>query len=571
VGTVEKRWVFASREPALEARLARDLRVSAVTAQLLVARGVRDLTTARDFLRPALDTLPDPMAIDSMPRACERIERALRANERIAIHGDYDVDGMTGSAILWKYFALLGRKVDVHIPHRVRDGYGLSGASVERFAAEGVKLLITVDCGTNSAVEIARAAELGMDVIVVDHHEAPGALPPAAAIINPKAPGSTYPFRGLCSAGLAFKLTWALAGRGAGVRRGDAFQQFLLDAMAYVALGTVADVSPLTGENRVFVRYGLDALRASRSPGLRALVEKARLEDRPLDAEAISFRLAPRLNALGRLGTAQDAFELLTTDDPARIAEITALLESSNRARRDIEDRIYEDACTRVNGEAVIVLSDPRWHVGVVGIVAARLVETFSRPAFVLSEEDGVARGSARSVDGFALHEAIAACREHVVTGGGHARAAGVTVRAEQVARFRDAVNTYAASRLPGEAPAPGLRVDDEVPLGAITRGTVREMGLLAPHGEGNPTPVLVASHVRPAGEPRLMGKRNTHLSFHVSQNGGAALRAVAFDGAAWLPRVRESKTVSLAFTPQINAWNGREEVELLVHDLKPV
>ncbi len=567
---MEKRWEFAPREPALEARLARDLRLSPVTAQLLVARGIRDLVAARDFLRPSLDTLVDPLQLDGMRAAVARIEQALRANETVGIFGDYDVDGTTGTAILQKFFALLGKPVAIRIPHRVTDGYGLSVAAVERFAADGVKLLITIDCGTSNVREIERARELGVDVLVVDHHEPPPVLPPAAAILNPKLAGSRYPFRGLCSAGLAFKLAWALSNAAASTfkRRAD-FQAFLLDAMGYAALGTVADVSPLLGENRVFVRYGLDAIRACRSPGLRALVEKARLVDRPIDTEAIAFRLAPRLNALGRVGNAHDAFELLTTSDPTRIEQILDVLEASNRARKDIEDRIFEEARQRVNGEPVIVVADPSWHVGVVGIVAARLVDEFARPAFVLAQEGDVARGSGRSVDGFALHDALASCREILVSGGGHARAAGVTVRADQLGRFREAMASYAAPRLTPELCTPSLRIDDEVPLASMTRAVVREIGLLAPHGEANPPPAFVASHVRLAGEPRLMGRKNAHMAFHVAQDGGAGLRCVAFDGAAMLPSLREARTVSVAFTPQVNEWAGREEVELLVHDVK--
>ncbi len=569
---VEKRWEFAPREPALESRLARGLRVSPVTAQLLVARGVRDLVAGGAFLRPALDSLHDPKGLDNMPAAVARAEAALRANERIGVFGDYDVDGISASAILHNFFRLLGRDIHVRIPHRVTDGYGLSIAAVDEFAAAGVRLMITVDCGTANRVEIAHARARGIDTIVLDHHEPPAQLPDACAIVNTKLPGSTYPFRGLCSAGLAFKFAWALSGGLAQSMKHRAdFHAFLLDAMGLVALGTVADVSPLVGENRVLVRYGLDALRGCGNPGLRALVEKARLEDRALDTEDISFRLAPRLNALGRLGTARDAFELLTTTDGARIAQILELLESSNRTRRDIEHRIFEEARARVDSERVIVVSDPGWHVGVVGIVAARLVDEFGRPAFVLAQEGDLARGSGRSVEGFALHEALASCRELLVSGGGHARAAGLSLRVSELDRFRERINAVAAETMPDGPPRPVLRIDDEVPLAHMTRAVVREAGMLAPYGEANPPPLFVASHVRVAGHPRLMGKKNAHLSFYASQDGGPALRAVAFDAGHLYDAVAGAQTLSLAFTPQVNGWGGREEVELLVQDVKLV
>ncbi len=563
---MEKRWDFAPKEPALESRIARALNISPITAQLLVARGVRELAEARTFLRPSLDALHDPLTLDNMPAAIERLEKAVRDKEKIGIYGDYDVDGTTGTAIIQKFFALLDADVTVRIPHRVTDGYGLNLAAIEDFASRGVKVLITIDCGTSNLVEISRAVEHGIDVIVLDHHEPPAVLPPAYALVNAKLAGSRYPFRGLCSAGLCFKLAWAFANGRAAMKSRPEFHAFLLDAMGYVALGTVADVSPLVGENRILVRYGLDALTGCTSPGLRALIEKAHLEEKAIDTEAIAFRLAPRINAIGRLGNASDAVELLTSTDPVRISALLELIESSNRSRRDIEHQIFDDAKVRVGNEAVIVVSDPKWHVGVVGIVAARLVDAFARPAFVLAEDGDITKGSGRSIDGFALHEALAACRDLTISGGGHARAAGVSLKIENLDAFRARLNSVASTLPPAVSK---MRVDDEIPLASLTKSVVREIGLLAPHGEANPPATFVASHCRLAGEPRLMGKKNAHMSFHVAQNGGPALRAVAFDGAEHYDGIVKSSTLSVAFTPQINAWKGREEVELVVQDVK--
>jgi single-stranded-DNA-specific exonuclease len=566
----ERRWVFAGADREAGARLARDLRISALTATLLLNRGVRDAAEARSFLAPELTSLIDPLRLNDMGRAVDRLEKAVRDGEKVGVFGDYDVDGTSGTAILVKILALLGSAASYRVPHRVTDGYGLNAAAVEAFAAEGVRVLVTVDCGTNDVEEVELARARGMDVVVVDHHEAASRVAPATANLNPKLPGSTYGFTGICSAGLAFKLAWALADR-MNAKRRPGFEGFILDAMGLAALGTVADVCPLVGENRVYVRYGLDALRACRGKGLRALLELANLEEKPLEAFDVSFKLAPRLNALGRIGTAMDCVDLLVSEDEERIGGILKVLEKSNRHRKGIEDDIFEQACGQVEREGAgdaIVVADERWHVGVVGIVAARLVDRYHRPAFVLAVDNGTARGSARSIEGLALHEALEECSALLTTHGGHAMAAGLSLRTELVPAFRERMTEAVSRRLTPEALQPKLQVDDEVGLGAVTGAVVRELERLAPHGPGNPKPMLVAAHVKVAGEPRLMGKRNDHLSVYLSDAGGA-VRAVGFGMGEHLEPLRKARTVSVAFTPQLNRWQGRESVELLIKDLK--
>ena len=568
----EKRWVFAKSDRAASERLSRALRISPLAATLLVNRGVGDPDGARGFLKPELSALRDPLRFGDMPRAVDRLEKAVKNGEKVGIFGDYDVDGTTGTAILVKLLRLLGVSVTYRVPHRVKDGYGLNALAIEAFTAEGVSVLVTVDCGTNDVEEIALARSRGMDVIVVDHHETPGKETGAIAILNPKVAGSAYGFTGICSAGIAFKLAWALADRTQAKRR-PGFEDFILDAMGLVALGTVADVCPLTDENRVLVRYGLDALRACRGKGIRALRELARLEeDRPIDTFDIGFKLAPRLNALGRIGTAIDCIDLLTGDDPGRIEEILSLLEKSNRKRKGIEDEMFHQACEQVeadpSGGHAIIVADARWHVGVVGIVAARLVDRYYRPAFVLAVENGTARGSARSIDGLALHEALAACGDLLETHGGHAMAAGLSLKTEHLDAFRRKMLRHVATTLDAECLRPKLDVDDEVAISAVTRPVVRELERLAPHGPGNPVPTLVASHVRLAGEPRLMGKKADHLSFYLSQD-GASVRAVGFGMAELAESIARARTISVAFTPHINEWQGRESVELHLKDVK--
>ncbi len=568
----EKRWVFAPADKAASARLACAVNISAVTATLLINRGVRDAEEAKRFLKPELGSLIDPLLFNDMGRAVDRLEQAVKNREAVAIFGDYDVDGTSGTAILIKLFRLLEVPVTYKVPHRVTDGYGLNSEAVEAFAAGGARLLVTVDCGTNDLEELALARSKGMDVIVLDHHEAGQVLPEATALINPKLPGSTYGHTGICSAGIAFKVAWALADR-VSARRRPGFDGFILDAMGLAALGTIADVCPLVGENRVYVRYGLDALRECKGRGLQALLELARLEGKPLEPFDVAFKLAPRLNALGRIGSAMDCIELLVGEDEARIQEILTLIEKSNRHRKGIEDDICEQAVNQVEAAGgpgpAVVLADARWHLGVVGIVAARMVDRYNRPSFVMAvDESGIARGSARSVDGFALHEALRACSEDLITHGGHAMAAGLSLKASDVDSFRRKMERYAAKNITPETMIPKLSVDDEVSLGSMTRSVVRELERLAPHGAGNPVPMLVASHVRIAGEPRLMGKKNDHLSFYVAHEGGS-IRAVGFKMGAQFDSLKHARTVSLAFTPQINEWQGRESVELLIKDLR--
>jgi single-stranded-DNA-specific exonuclease len=567
----ERRWVVAAADKAASMRLASGLNISPLTATLLVNRGVREPSEAKQFLNPDLSGLVDPLRFNDMRRAVDRVESAIRGGERIGIFGDYDVDGTSGTAILVKLLALLGCPATYRVPHRVTDGYGLNAGAVEAFASEGTKVLVTVDCGTNDREEIELARSRGMDVLVLDHHEPAAVLPPALAILNPKLKDSTYGFTGICSSGIAFKFAWALADR-TGANRRPGFDGFILDAMGLAALGTVADVCPLLGENRVTVRYGLEALRACRGPGLRALLELASVGEEPITPHDLSFKLAPRLNALGRLGTAMDCVELLVGEDPARIEEILRVLEKSNRSRKGIEDEMFLQAVAQVEGEggpqAAIVVADEQWHVGVVGIVAARLVDRYYRPAFVLAVNQGVARGSARSIEGLALHEALDACHELLLTHGGHAMAAGLSLKAEELEAFRRKIVRHVTRSLTPERLLPKLEVDDEVPIGAITKPVVRELLRLAPHGPGNPAPLFVASGLRVAGEPRLMGKKSAHLSLYLSQE-GTSIRAVGFGMGEHLESLRKARSVSVAFTPQLNAWQGSESLELHLKDVK--
>jgi len=443
-------------------------------------------------------------------------------------------------------------------------------------------VICTVDHGSRAVDEIALARGLGVDVVVTDHHlPGDGPVPAAVAIVNPRSPcaGAPYPFPELCGTGVAFKLAWAVARRLSGGRRvAEPLRVRLTESLALVALATVADVVPLVDENRVAVVYGLALLRRSPSPGIRALMEVARIDDREPTVEDVAFRLAPRLNAAGRMGDAGRALELLGTRDPERARALARELESENRARKEVERRVLADARTRValgpDGEApaAVVVAGEGWHPGVVGIVAARLAGEFHRPAVVVALDGESGRGSARTVNGFHLERALAACGGHLLAHGGHAAAAGLEVRRDRIDAFAEAFSREAASHLSATDLRPRHALDAVVPLDHLDAGALRDLERLAPHGQGNPEPLLASADLRVAGRPRAMGKTGNHVSFVVRDASGASHRAVWFDGAARLDAVlaADGGRLSLAYRPEPDRWRGGGEIQLMVKDARP-
>ncbi len=557
-------------------RLVEALGVSPIVAHLLVNRGVRDVEAARGFLAPDLSGLHDPGLLPDIEKAVRRLRQAIAGGERILVYGDYDADGVTAVSLLLQFLRLLGVEAPHYIPNRVEEGYGLHAEAVRAAAADGVKLIVTVDCGVSGAAEVELARELGIDVIVTDHHEPPRTVPRAAAVVNPKLTGSLYPFRDLSGVGVAFKFAWAIAQSFSSGRRVDeAFRRFLLDAIGLVAVGTVADVVPLVGENRIFAIYGLHALRRSAHPGIAALVRQASVGERPLTPRDISFGIGPRLNAAGRLAEAGLCVELLTSDSPERAAAIARDLEAKNRERQRIQSSILEDARRRLAEvgdwatRRAIVLADEGWHAGIVGIVAAKLAEEFSRPTVLLALDGDTARGSARSVPHFNLFQAIEACEEALLGYGGHSQAAGLRVRRDALDRFRALFEAEAARSLGDWEPCGLVEIDTEVPLPAVTEGLVRDLARLAPHGAGNEPPVLVCSDVVVAGSPMLMGNQGQHVSFYVRQ-GDHSLRAVGFRmGELYDALAAGEVACDIAFTPKINGYRGIDEVELELCDVR--
>jgi single-stranded-DNA-specific exonuclease len=584
--TVVKTWRLLAHDRDAVERLAAQLSLSPVVAQLLLNRGVSAADDARRFLDIPFNGLYPPELLPGISDAADRILAAVQAGRRICIYGDYDVDGVTGTAILLQGLRLLDAKVHFYVPHRLEEGYGLNCDALRQIAGDGTSVVVTVDCGIASLHEAEEAKRLGLELIVTDHHEFKATLPDAAVLVHPRLPGSAYPFGKLSGAAVAFKLAWALSQRACGGPKvTPRFRDYLLDSVALAALGVVADVVPLQDENRILVHHGVNRLRQTSHIGLKALYAEAGLgSGAELRASDIAFTLAPRMNAAGRLGCARLVVELLTTTKPEQAAELARCLEDHNQKRQTLERRMLIEAkalveTNRFDQAPAIVLAHTGWHAGVIGIVAGRLADTYGRPALMValppesaaekgSEPIGV--GSGRSIPGFALHEALEACGDLLVGHGGHAMAAGFRLRVDDLNRFRERLCEHTAKHFPaGGPPAPTLVLDAEAPLSAMTLGLLHDLDRLEPYGAENRKPLFLAGNLEVVGEPRRVGTPDRHLSFRVRQN-GTVVKAIAFGMA---DRTDELMSVGgaccLAFTPKLNEWQGRRSVDLVVTDFQ--
>ncbi|MCC7474482.1 MAG: single-stranded-DNA-specific exonuclease RecJ [Pirellulales bacterium] len=589
-----KRWRIASYDPARVATLGQAAGVPAVVAQLLLCRGMEDLDRVRHFLDAKLSGLRDPDELPGAPQAADLLYAAIRAGRQVTVYGDYDADGMTASAILLRCLKLLGAKAESYIPNRIDEGYGLNHDALRSIAARGGDVVVTVDCGIASVDEAETARELGLTLIITDHHQpqmqcavegssdSPVArLPRAAAIVHPGLPGGGYPFAGLCGAAVAMKLAWALCQRASESKRvGEAMRTFLMRAVGLASIGTVADVVPLVDENRILVRHGLNCLRHYPTPGLLALEKITGLAEKPsLDCDAIGFTIGPRLNAAGRLGQAPLAVELLTTEDPVRANQLAEFIHGLNEQRQTLERSVY-----RAAHKAAEELGDPRslpalvlagrgWHPGVIGIVAGRLAEQYHRPTIVVALDELGAKpgaGSGRSIPGFNLHAALAACGEHLLGHGGHEAAAGLSIQEAAIEAFRIDFCAYAERAIDHADLVADLFIDAETPLSALTHQTVMQIESLAPFGAGNERPLLCTTGVRLAEPPKRIGGAGRHLALRLEQN-GVALRGVAFGGGDWEDDLNATKgPLAIAFKPVINHFRGRQTVEVQLTDWRP-
>ncbi|HUS89266.1 MAG TPA: single-stranded-DNA-specific exonuclease RecJ, partial [Desulfosporosinus sp.] len=547
------------------ATLHDSLGISPVVADILVQRGFPQPEEAIEFLRPTLLNLPSSFCFHDMLRAIDRLSLALKQKEKVLVYGDYDVDGVTSTSLLYKVLSDLGVKAVAYIPNRQDEGYGLNSEAIERAAKAGVSVLITVDCGVTAVAEVALARTLNIDVIITDHHEPTEILPDAFAILNPKVKDSGYPFRDLAGVGVAFKLAQALLQSLGNSEVGIHSELELLDL---VALGTIADLVPLVGENRIFVHYGLLQMEKTLHTGLEALLEECGLRGKPLKAGQIGFMVAPRINAAGRMDSARAGLELLLTEDLERASELARLLTRENQSRQETEKEILAEAISMVELKPlprVIVLSANHWHHGVIGIVASRLVERYYRPVFMIAEEGEEAKGSARGISGYPVLEQMTTQAHLLTKFGGHRAAAGFSILTEDIEQFRAGLNKQAlafAETLFQEE----LKIDRQVSLDAVTGDLLHELEQMAPFGFGNPGPILACKGV-PVHSVSAIGKERSHLKFRFGSLGEQ--EGIAFRLGEHMNELNRERTLDVAFSLDWNTFRGLETVQLMIKDIQ--
>jgi single-stranded-DNA-specific exonuclease len=560
--------VMRDVDEEVAANLASALGVSPVVARILAARGLTTFDECKRFFRPSASQFHDPFLFRDMEKACDRIFCAIRDRETIIIYGDYDVDGVTATAMLIRLIRQFGADCGYYLPNRLTEGYGLSAEGVRSIEAQGAKLIVTVDCGITACREVALAQSLGIDVIVTDHHEPKEIIPDAYAVLNPKLASCGYPDDSLAGVGVAFKLCQGL------VRRMGGEDEQWTAFLDLAALGTVADIVPLRGENRVIVSLGFGMLAHTTNPGLYALLSAQDCAGRDLSTGDVVFRIAPCINATGRLGDSRRGVELLLTDNKAAAALIAQELRQANIERRAIDAKIQEEAfawveenCDPENDYAIVAGSDT-WHCGVVGIVASKIVERYHRPAILFAIGDnGMARGSGRSIPGFHLHDALTNCKSLLEGFGGHAAAAGMTLKQENLDRFRLMFNEEARSRLSADDLVPKITVDAEVKISDLTPKLYSILKQMEPFGPGNNRPVLVSRDVRNRYSPKIVGKNHLKLSVH--DGNGPAMDAVAFNFGDRLDEIVAAESYTLAFSLDENEWNGRKNLQLKVRGVE--
>jgi len=551
--------------------LAGKVGISKLLASLLIQRNVSSPDSAQSFLSPRLGALRDPFLLKDMDRAVELISNFIVEKRRITIYGDYDADGLTATSLLVGFFSNLGTPISFYIPHRLEEGYSLNEKAVRQIAAANTGLIITVDCGINALSEITLAKRLGMEVIVTDHHKIPSDFEPICPTINPLRPDSLFPFRELSGVGLAFYLAIAIRShlREAGFFK-DTCEPDLRSYLDLVALGTVADIVPLTEENRIMVKSGLNVLMDSQRPGIKALLRVSGIrKDQIIATDDISFKLAPRLNAMGRLGSTTRSVHLLTTDNETEASLIADQMDSLNAQRQVIENRIVSESRERIErmedieGRRTIVLFDPRWHRGVVGIVASKIVEEYYRPTLILALEGDLLRGSGRSIDGFDLYQALSDLSDLLRQFGGHGHAAGVSLETQRIGEFSHKFEELARKRIDPKDMIPKIEVDAKLSLESIDPQTLKEIEMLLPFGHGNPQPIFWAGPLKVISS-RVVGR--DHLKLKLKEK-GITFDCIAFGKAASHPL--EGKSVDILFHVGTNTWQGIESIQLVIVDLR--
>ncbi len=579
---MQRRWRIVPHDRGRVEQLMHAANLPAVVAQLLISRGVYDAEHAARFMDTKLSGLRDPKLLPGVIEAVQLLVPAIRDSVPIVIYGDYDADGMTASAILVNGIRLLGGNVSYYVPNRLEDGYGLNEDAIRKLAERDKKIIVTVDCGITSIAHAELCKELGILLIITDHHTFADSLPDAGAIIHPRLPGTTYPFGELCGAGVAFKLAWALCQEICGSTRvSEPLRRYLMQSLALAAIGTVADVVPLLDENRVLVEHGLRMLKAEPLPGLVELMKLTKVgENGPITTESIAFSLAPRLNAAGRLGQAQLAVELLTSPPGDRVAALAEYIHQLNSSRDSLQRSVYLAAQKQAktefdpDGDAALVLAGVGWHQGVIGVVAGRLSDKYAKPVIVLSLDSagkGHAIGSGRvggtDID---LHEALCECSERLIRFGGHKAAAGLTIDEREIANFRGDFCEAIARQWTDREVVPELVIDAESVFGQLSIESIQQMEMLAPFGQGNPRPLLYCREVSLDEPSRRMGGGDRHLTVKLRQ-GTVVMRGVAFGAGDWCEELNACDgPIEIAYRPVINEFRGFKKVEIQIIDWRP-
>ncbi len=562
------RWTYKpDPDPTTAAALASELGVDPVVAGLLVQRGIDSYESARRFFRPSWEHLHDPFLMAGMEAATKRIQQALQSGERILVYGDYDVDGTASVALMTSYLQACGAEVAYYIPDRYKEGYGLSLQGIDFAADNGMELIIALDCGVKALEQAEYAREAGIDLIICDHHRPGSQLPKAVAVLDPKREDCAYPYKELCGCGVGFKLIQALH------RQQGRNPNELLEYLDLVAVAIAADIVPLTGENRVLSALGLEVVRSVPRPGLKALMGDLNPGD--VRVSDLVFRIAPRLNAAGRMAHGEEAVRLLIEPSPAEARAQSSRIELLNADRRETDRRITAEALEQVEAEKAAypystVVYHPDWHKGVIGIVASRLMESHYRPTLVFTRNGDKLVASARSVRGFDMYQALEACSEYVEQFGGHTYAAGLTLDPVQFEPFRKRFEEVVRTRIQPELLTPEVQVDRTLQLGAITPKLLRILNQFAPFGPGNPRPVFAAGPLRDTGYAKTVGAQGDHLKFKVGQEGTPPYAAIGFGMGSELPLVKTQAALELAFSLEENHWNGRSEIQLKAKAIRP-
>lgn len=565
---MELQWITENTFPEETiSALANQLNLPPILARILYNRGIETFDDAKIFFRAGIESLHDPFLMADMEAAVDCVISALEAKKKVLIYGDYDVDGTTSTAVLIRFFQQIGYFVDYYIPNRVSEGYGLSIETVEAARQRGTDLIIAVDCGITALDEVKRARELGMDIVICDHHQPGLELPPANAVLDPKRSDCPFPFKELAGVGVTFKLVQAIA------QRVGVDLESLRPLMDLVAIGSAADIVPLVDENRILTKVGLEQLNQTENLGLQALLQKSGLSGKRIGTGQIIFIIAPRINAVGRLGDASRAVDLLTTDHYATADAIASVLEKENRKRRDLDEGTFQQAIEMIetqfdpSNDAAFVLCSDNWHPGVIGIVASRIVEQYYRPTVMISLDDGIGKGSARSIPGFSIYEALENCSDLMQAFGGHKYAAGLSIHHDKIDALRDRLRTYAGSLLSGDMLTKKLNIEGEVRFREIDAKFMRLLKMMAPFGPQNMKPILMSRGVSVVGMPTIVGRN--HLRLKLSQD-GIVFDAIGFGLGGHLHRVRGNpQDIEVAYIIEENEWQGRVTIQLRLRDLR--